>query len=72
MLFSGKRTLKNIGAGREEKIKELSDILVRRRKAFLDQAILSTEITAFQILDDAVKISAQLQDLTSQISDTGR
>ena len=62
MAFLGKRTLKNIGGGPEEKIKELSDVLVKLRKAFLDQATISTEITAFQILDDVVKISTQLQD----------
>ncbi len=71
ILFSGKRTLKNIGGGPEEKIKELSDVLVERRKAFLDQAIISTEITAFQILDDVAKISSQLQYLSSQVLDAG-
>ncbi len=60
MVFSGKRTLKNIVGGPEEKIKELSDVLVKRRKAFLDQATISTEITAFQILDDVAKISTQI------------
>jgi hypothetical protein len=72
MLFSGKRTLKNIGGGPEEKIKELSDVLVKRRKAFLDQATISTEITAFQILDDVANISTQLQYLLGQVSDVGR
>ena len=62
MLFSGKRTLKNIDGEREEKIKELSDVLVKRRKAFLDQSLISTEITAFQILDDVAKISTQISD----------
>jgi hypothetical protein len=62
MLFSGKCTLKNIRGGPEEKIKELSDVLVKRRKAFLDQATISTEITAFQILDDVAKISTQVSD----------
>ena len=57
MLFSGKRTLKNISGGPEEKINELSDVLVKRRKAFLDQATISTEITAFQILDGVGIIS---------------
>ena len=61
MLFSGKRTLKNIG-GPEEKTKELSEVLVKRRKAFLDQATISTEITAFQILDELEKISTQVSD----------
>jgi len=60
MVFSGKRTLKNIVGGPEEKIKELSDVLVKRRKAFMDQATISAEITAFQILDDVAKISTQI------------
>ena len=72
MLFSGKRTLKNIDGGPEENIRELSDVLVKRRKAFLDQAIISTEITAFQILDDVANISTQLQHLSSLVSDAGR
>jgi hypothetical protein len=72
MQFSGKRTLKDIVGGPEEKIKELSDVLIKRRKAFLDQATISTEITAFQILDDVSKISTQLQYLTSHVSDAGR
>ena len=72
MLFSGKRTVKNIDGGREEKIKELSDVLVKRRRAFLDQATISTEITAFQILDDVANISTQLQHLSSQVSAAGR
>jgi hypothetical protein len=62
MLLSGKRTLKNIGGGPEEKIKQLSDVLVKLRKAFLDQATISTEITAFQILDELEKISTQVSD----------
>jgi hypothetical protein len=74
-LFSGKRTLKNIGGGPEEKIKELSDVLVKLGKAFLDQATISTEITAFQILrrlDDVANMSTQLECLSSQVSDAGR
>jgi len=62
MLFPGKRTVKNIGGGPDEKTKELSDVLVKRQKAFLDQATISTEITAFQILDDVAKISTQVSD----------
>ena len=72
MMFPGKRTLKNIGGGPEEKIKELSDVLVKRRKDFLDQATISTEITAFQILDNVANISTQLQYLSSQVSYAGR
>ena len=71
-LFSGKRTLKNMDGGLEKKTKELSDVLINRRKAFLDQATISTEITASQILDDVANISTQLQSLSSQVSDAGR
>jgi hypothetical protein len=51
-LFSGKRTSKNTGGGLEEKVKRLSDLFVKRRKALLDQATMSPEIeiTAFRIL----------------------
>ena len=62
MLVSGKRTFKNIDGGPEEKIKELSGVLVKRRKAFLDQATIFTEITTFQILDDVAKLSTQVSD----------
>ena len=65
------RILKNIGDGPEDKIKELSDVLVKRRIAFLDQAIITVEITAFQILDDVAKISTQLQKVSIQISEVG-
>ena len=61
-LFSGKRTLKNIAGGPEGKIKELSDVLVGRRKAFLEQATISTEITAFQILGKSEERSNQFLD----------
>jgi hypothetical protein len=63
MLFSGKRALKNIDGGPEKKIKELSDVLIKRRKDFFDRAAISTQITAFQILDDIAKISTQLSNI---------
>jgi hypothetical protein len=63
MPFSGKRTLKNIDGGQDGKIKELSDVLLNRREAFLNQATISTQITAFQILDNVAKISIQLLDV---------
>ena len=71
MLFSGKRTLKNIGDGPDDRIKELSDVLVKRRIAFLDQAVITVEITAFQILDNVTKISTRLEKVSSQISEVG-
>ena len=63
MLFSGRRTLKNIGDGPEDKIKELSDVLINGRTAFLDRATISTQITVFQILDDVAKVSTQLSNV---------
>jgi hypothetical protein len=62
LLFPGKRTLKNIGGGLDKKIKDLSNALVERRRAFLDQAIISTQNTASQILDELEKISTQISD----------
>jgi hypothetical protein len=70
--ISGKRTLRNVDGGPEKKIKELSDVLISRRRAFLDHSTISTEITAFQILDDIANISTQLQDLSNQVADAGR
>jgi hypothetical protein len=72
MLFSGKRTLHNIGGGPDKQIKKLSDVLVKRRTAFLDRAVISTQTTVFQILDGVVKMSTQLEDLSSQVSDVRR
>ena len=72
MLFSGKRTLKYTGDGSEGKIKELSDVLVKGRIAFLDLAIVSMEITAFQILDNVTKMSIQLEDLSNHFADAGK
>ena len=72
------RTLKNLGSEVEEKFKELSSALDERRRAFLDHAVITTEITAFQILNDVGSISAkvdgistQLEWVSTQVSDAG-
>jgi hypothetical protein len=70
--FSGKRTLKHIADGPDDKITELSDVLVKGRIAFLDRATISTQITAFQILDNVANISTQLQDLSNEVADASR
>src|SRR6266481_5393274 len=62
VVFSGKRTLKNIAGGPEKKIKDLSDALMKRREDFLNQATISTEIAAFQILDDLGRLSSRMSD----------
>ncbi|KAH9038968.1 hypothetical protein EDB85DRAFT_361772 [Lactarius pseudohatsudake] len=76
--FLGKRTLKNIGGGVAKDIEDLSTALVEHRRVFLDQAIITTEITAFQILDGVGILSAkvdgistQLKWVSSQVSDAG-
>ena len=72
------RMLKNLGSGVEGKFQELSSVLLEHRRAFLDQAVITTEITAFQILNDVGNvvdkidgISTQLKWVSSQFSDAG-
>ena len=76
--FLGKRTLKNIGRGVAKDIEDLSAALVDHRRAFFNQATITTEITAFQILDGVGILSAkvdgistQLKWVSSQVSDAG-
>jgi hypothetical protein len=49
--------------GQDKEIKKLSYALVERRAAFLGQTIISTQITAFQILDNVEKISTLLSNV---------
>ncbi len=67
-----------MGGGAEKTIEDLSAALVEHRRAFLDQATISTEVTALQILDDMGIISAkvdwistQLRWVSSQVPDAG-
>jgi len=75
---AGKRTFDNLGSQVDKQIGDLRTALIELRKAFLDQAIITTEITALQILDDVGIISAnvdgvasQLKWVSSQVSDAG-
>ena len=70
--------LKNLGSGVEGKFQDLSSALNEHRRAFLDQAVITTEITAFQILNNVGNIvtkidgiSNQLIWVSSQLSDAG-
>ena len=70
--------LKNMGGGATKEIEGLSTALVEHRRAFLDQVVITTEITAFQILDDVGIISAKvdwisthLEWVSSQVPDAG-
>ena len=65
------RTLKNVGSGVEGKIQDLSTALVEHRRAFLDQAVITAEITAFQILNNVGNISSQFERVSTQVSDIG-
>ncbi len=74
----GKRTLRNMGGGVAKEIEDLCAALVEHRRAFLDHATITTEITAFQILDGVGILSAkvdwmstQLEWVSSQVSDAG-
>ena len=68
---SGKRMLKNIGSGVEEKIQELSAAFDRHRRAFLDYAVITIETTAFEILNDVRSISAKVDGISTQLVDAG-
>ncbi|KAH9040383.1 hypothetical protein EDB85DRAFT_134287 [Lactarius pseudohatsudake] len=53
-----KRILKNAGGQADKKIEDFRSTLLELHKAFLDEATITTEITALQILDDVGIISA--------------
>ena len=78
MRFSGKRTLKNTAGQVDRKIEDFRTTLLELHRSFLDEDTVTTEITAFQILDDVGIISAkfdglvtQLKWVSSQVSDAG-
>jgi hypothetical protein len=74
--------LKNTGSQADKKIEDLRTALLGLRKAFLDEATITAEITALQILDGVGIMSAnvsshldgmatQLKWVSSQVSDAG-
>jgi len=67
MRFSGKRILKNTGGQVDHKIEDFRTTLLKLHKAFLDEATITTEITALQILDDVGIISANVGRISSQL-----
>jgi hypothetical protein len=83
--FSGKRVLKGTGSRVDKQIEDLRTALLDLRKAFLDEATITAEITAIQILDGVGIMSAnvgkisshldgmatQLKWVSSQVSDSG-
>ncbi|SRR6266404_1767780 len=76
--YSGKRMLKNTGGQVDTQIEDFRTTLLGLRKAFLDRATITIEITAFQILDDVGIISAKvdwistrLRWVSNQVADAG-
>ena len=66
--FIGKRLLVHLGSSQVGKqIGDLRTTLIELRKAFLDQAAITTEITALQILDDVGIISADVGRISGQL-----
>ena len=59
--------LKNTGSKVDKKIEDFRTALLELRKAFLDDATITTEITALQILDDVGIISANVGRISSQL-----
>ncbi|KAH9032419.1 hypothetical protein EDB85DRAFT_1245516 [Lactarius pseudohatsudake] len=62
-----KRMLKNTGGQVDKKIEDFRSTLLEQRKAFLDEATITTEITALQILDDVGIVSSQLDGMATQL-----
>src|SRR6266702_949239 len=67
MRFSGKRMLKSTGSQFDKQIEDFRTTLLDLRKAFLDEATITAEITALQILDDVGIISANVGKISSQL-----
>ena len=59
--------MKNIGNQVNNQIEDFRIALLQLRKAFFDQAAITTEITVLQILDDVGIISANVGKISSQL-----
>ncbi|KAI9440928.1 hypothetical protein H4582DRAFT_1850592, partial [Lactarius indigo] len=60
------RILKNTGSQVDKKIEDFRATLLEQRRAFLDEAAITTEITALQILDDVgiiSKLDAKIREI---------
>ena len=67
MRFSGKRVLKNTGSQVDSKLEDFRTTLLELHKSFLDEAAITTEITALQILDDVGIISANVGIISANV-----
>ena len=59
--------LKSTGSQFDKQIEDFRTTLLDLRKAFLDHAAITTEITALQILDDVGIISANVRIISSNV-----
>ena len=59
--------MKNIDSQVDKKIEDFRTTLIKLHNAFVDEAAVITEITAFQILDDMGIISANVGKISSQL-----
>ena len=59
--------MKNVGGQVNKQIEDFRIALLDLRKAFLDHAAITTEITALQILDDVGIISANVRIISSNV-----
>ncbi len=59
--------LKNTGGQVNKRIEDFRTTLLKLQKAFMDEATITTEITALQILDDVGIISANVGRISSQL-----
>ncbi len=60
--------LKNIGGQVNKRVEDFRVALLELRNAFLDEATITTEIAALQILDDVGIISSNVVGISSQLN----
>ena len=63
--------LKKTGSQVDKNIEDFRTTLLDLHRSFLDEAAITTEITALQILDDVGIISFRLDGVSKQVSDVG-
>jgi hypothetical protein len=61
------RMLKNTGGRVDKKLEDFRSTLLELHKSFLDEAAITTEITALQILDDVGIISANVGIISANV-----
>ena len=60
---------KNISGQVDEQIEGLCATFIKLQKAFLDRAIITTEISVLQILDDVGILSTHISGISTQLDE---